>query len=55
MKNYKMHKAIELLINSNLSYKEIAFLLGFKSFSSFSKAFKTWTNKTPQEFRDQVK
>ncbi|MBR8558230.1 AraC family transcriptional regulator, partial [Acinetobacter baumannii] len=55
IKNYKMHKAIELLINSNLSYKEIAFLLGFKSFSSFSKAFKTWTNKTPQEFRDQVK
>ncbi|MEN8336108.1 helix-turn-helix transcriptional regulator [Acinetobacter pittii] len=53
VKNYKMHKGIDLLIHSNLTYKEIAFTLGFKSFSSFSKAFKTWTKRTPQEFRDQ--
>jgi AraC-like DNA-binding protein len=36
---------------SDLSLAEIGFLLGFSEQSSFNRAFKRWTGKTPREYR----
>ena len=42
------------LIGSDLSLAEIGFLLGFSEQSSFTRAFKRWTGKTPLEYRRVV-
>lgn len=39
---------------SDLSLPEIGLLLGFSEQSSFNRAFKRWTGKTPREYRRQV-
>lgn len=39
------------LKGSDLSLAEIGLLLGFSEQSSFTRAFKRWTGKTPREFR----
>lgn len=39
------------LANTDKSLAEIAFLLGYSDTTSFGRAFKKWTGKTPQEFR----
>lgn len=51
---YKMNRAIFLISSTNLNYKQIAFMIGFKNNASFSKAFKKWTGKTPQEFKTSL-
>ena len=43
------------LQNSDLSLAEIGFLLGFSEQSSFNRAFKRWTGKTPREYRKAVR
>lgn len=43
--------AIALLLHSHLSIKEVAFEIGFKESSSFSKAFKQWVGVAPSEYR----
>lgn len=43
--------AESLLINSDYSLIEIAFLIGFSEQSAFQRAFKRWFNKTPTAFR----
>ena len=48
--NYKKEKSIKLLIETKLNQKQIAKYLGFKDTTSFGRAFKTWTGKTPKEF-----
>lgn len=50
---YKMKKAINLLTMTKLNYKQIAFQLGYKSSTSFSKSFKDWTGYTPQKYRNK--
>ncbi|SHM55605.1 AraC-type DNA-binding protein [Cyclobacterium lianum] len=47
------HVAKELLINSDQSIAEIAFLSGFSEQSAFSRAFKRWTGLAPVEFRNK--
>lgn len=37
-----------------LSLTEIGFLLGFSEQSSFTRAFKRWTSKTPMEYRREL-
>ncbi len=49
--DYKMYQAIKLLTMTDLNYKQIAFQLGFKTSTSFSKAFKNWTSYSPQHYR----
>ena len=39
------------LKSSDLSLAEIGFLLGFSEQSSFNRAFKRWTGRTPREYR----
>jgi AraC-like DNA-binding protein len=49
----KVHKAKELLTNTNKSVKEIAFELNFESNFYFSKLFKEKVGLTPGEFRSK--
>lgn len=48
----RLHKAEELLTNSNLSITEAAFEAGFNSISTFNRIFKQYKKCSPTEFRD---
>ena len=48
-------ESIELLINSDLSIAEIAYLTGFNQAHYFIKCFKEVYNETPKNFRDLKK
>ncbi len=43
--------AISYLMNGDLSVAEIAYILGFSEPSAFHRAFKRWTDCTPNEYR----
>ena len=43
--------AMNYLENKKLSTTEIAFLLGYSEASAFHRAFKSWTGKSPNEYR----
>jgi AraC-like DNA-binding protein len=47
---YRVGKAKELLLNSELSIEEIAVAVGFANSSYFCKVFKSITDMTPSEF-----
>ena len=44
--------ALELLVDSEVSLKEVSFLLGFSEPSAFSRAFRRWTGTSPRATRD---
>ncbi len=50
IQNYRVEKAKELLVNSELSVDEIAIATGFANASYFCKVFKLTTGLTPTEF-----
>ncbi|WP_339673945.1 AraC family transcriptional regulator [uncultured Zhongshania sp.] len=43
--------ALTYVENANVSLTEITFLLGFSDTSSFTRAFRRWTEKSPTEYR----
>jgi AraC-like DNA-binding protein len=43
--------AVEYLRRSDYSVGEVAYLLGFAETSSFNRAFRRWTGRSPSEFR----
>lgn len=47
----KINKAKEMLLDTNMSVKEIAFELGFKSIHYFGRLFKQKTNTRPSDLR----
>lgn len=47
--------AINYLDNKKLSITEIAFLLGYSEVSAFQRAFKRWTGKNPNEYRQNCR
>jgi transcriptional regulator GlxA family with amidase domain len=47
-----IEKAKELITTTSLSVSEIAYQLGFEYPQSFSKLFKSKTNTSPLEFRN---
>src|SRR6266487_5802661 len=47
----RVGKARDLLQNSNLRIREIAFAVGFQSLSQFNRVFKKLTRKSPTRFR----
>jgi AraC-like DNA-binding protein len=50
----RLKQATDLLVNTDLSIKEISFDLGFCSVFYFSKLFKEKTGKTPGDYRRQI-
>lgn len=48
----RRHLAEGLLVQSDHSIAEIAFLTGYSEQSAFSRAFKRWVDQTPAAFRD---
>lgn len=55
LKLTRMIKAMELLVQTDLSIGEIAFKVGYTSISSFSNVFKEITKSRPTEFIKQNK
>lgn len=49
--DFRVERAQELLVSTDLSVKEICFVSGFNSKVTFYSAFKAKANKTPVEFR----
>jgi AraC-like DNA-binding protein len=50
---FRRDLALEYLRSGHMAPKEIAYVLGFSSPSTFRRAFKTWTNETVGEFLDR--
>jgi len=48
----RFHLASDYLSARKVSVNETAYLVGFSEASSFVRAFRRWTGKTPAEFRD---
>jgi AraC-like DNA-binding protein len=48
-----MDLAERYLADEDLSISQIAWLLGYQEVSSFTHAFKRWTNKTPRQMRSR--
>ncbi|MFY9879648.1 MAG: AraC family transcriptional regulator ligand-binding domain-containing protein [Pseudolabrys sp.] len=54
LENLKMDLAERYLADEDLSISQIAWLLGYQEVSSFTHAFKRWTNKTPRQMRSKA-
>ncbi|MBS7528331.1 AraC family transcriptional regulator ligand-binding domain-containing protein [Fusibacter paucivorans] len=52
LNNVRKELAQMYLRDTNISTKEIAFLLGYDETNSFLRAFKLWTGKTIREYRE---
>jgi AraC-like DNA-binding protein len=46
--------ALRLLRGKELDVTEIAFLLGFEEYNSFTRAFRAWEGTTPKRWRDRM-
>jgi transcriptional regulator GlxA family with amidase domain len=55
LQNKRLDVAKELLQNSNLSIKEIAYRVGYIDVSYFTKLFKGFAFATPKEYRKTVR
>ncbi|WP_216775204.1 response regulator [Metabacillus halosaccharovorans] len=53
--DYRIEKSKELLRQTNLSLKEIAYKVGYKDPNYYSRVFKKWTNLSPKQFRSTLK
>ena len=49
----KLERSKNLLLNEEMSCKEVAYSLGFDSQTYFTRVFRSHTGLTPQEFRDR--
>ncbi len=53
--HYRIERSCELLIDSDTSISEIAILVGFNSFSYYSKCFRKIMHCSPSEYRRQIR
>ncbi len=53
LKNFRIGKACEMLVNSELSIALVAEQSGFNNLSNFNRQFKTVKGMTPSDFRSQ--
>ncbi|KKD62142.1 AraC family transcriptional regulator [Grimontia sp. AD028] len=51
LKNYRLGKACEILVRSNIPVSVVAERVGFSNLSNFNRQFKTAKGMTPTEFR----
>jgi AraC-like DNA-binding protein len=49
--NLRRELAVDWLLSSRMSTKEICFRLGFHDITAFRRAFKDWTGRTVREYR----
>lgn len=54
LERFRQERATVLLARRDYGIAEVAFLLGFSELSSFYRAFRRWTGKTPADFRAQA-
>ena len=47
-------RALRLIADERLALSEIAFVLGFAHVTSFHRAFRRWTGRTPAEYRTRL-
>lgn len=52
LSNYRIKKAKEILVTTNLKVYEIAKMVGYNDSISFGRAFKKITGTTPNNFRN---
>lgn len=55
VKEIRLNKSVELIKNTDLSVSEIAFSVGFKDSSYYSKCFRKKYNQTPREYMSEVR
>ena len=46
--SYRQSQAMKMLAHENVTMAEVAYALGYHEQSSFNRAFKRWTGKTPR-------
>jgi len=51
---YRLQKAAFLLLQSDLSVKEVAFAVGYRHASSFVRAFERCYRQAPTEYRQEM-
>ena len=51
----RINKAYQLLAKRDLDINEIASATGFATPSGFSRAFQSWTGKSPRSFRQGIR
>lgn len=51
----RINKAKELLVETNLSIKDIALNVGYNSLSQFSSIFKRYSLKSPSQYREELR
>lgn len=54
LREVRVTKAKDLLMDLNLSVKQVASIVGYSHTSNFIRAFKTQFGKTPSDFRNRV-
>ena len=55
MKDYRIHKAMELLQHTDESIAEIAAKIGYETQGKFTKTFKEFTDLTPSTYRKKYR
>jgi AraC-like DNA-binding protein len=55
LKQLRMVKAVELILQTDLTLSEIAYATGYLSISSFSNTFQQFTNLRPSQFAQSVR
>jgi AraC-like DNA-binding protein len=53
VENTRRELSLQYVRDSNYSFNEVAFLLGFTEPANFSRAFKRWYGHSPSQFRQQ--
>jgi AraC-like DNA-binding protein len=54
VESVRQELAMKYILDPGISLGEISYLLGFSEPSSFSRAFRRWTGKTPRQMRQAV-
>ncbi|MCG6896360.1 MAG: helix-turn-helix domain-containing protein, partial [Thiocapsa sp.] len=52
LESVRRELAAQYLADPGRSLAEITFLLGFSELSSFSRAYRRWTGRSPSRFRE---